>query len=250
MDSTAFGQKWNIRSGIAFVTAITFLFGKKCGFCVLGHVTFLKMGDKYSVGTNSIALERNAVALMKRIGSGRKFSAAFSLIELCLVLAGMTVIGAFAVPMFSSVMHSMQLNAESRKIATGLMNARLCASSHASPFRIAFLCASNSWQLERFDPDESKFVAYEAENGVSEGLSNSGISLRAGVATQITGFPKTSSEYITFNARGFPIDSSGAPTAANVIYIADSDTELGITVSLTGKIQVLKNEEGVWTSCH
>ncbi len=187
---------------------------------------------------------------MMRFHLAKNHSAAFSLIELCLVLAGMAILGAFSVPMLNSAMRSMQLSAETRKIATTLTNARLSASSHTNPYRIVFNQGANSWQLERYDQDENDFVAYEAENTLSAGLANSGIELKGGTQTEIAGFPLTSSEFITFNARGFPIDSTGAPTAGNVIYLAGSNTEFAITVSLTGKVQVLKNEDSGWTTCH
>lgn len=179
-----------------------------------------------------------------------KDTAAFSLIELCLAMAAMAVLGAISMPMLSSTMRSMQLSSETRKIATALTDAKLSASSQTNPYRVFFKHAQNSWQLEKFDQTSGTFVAAGAENTLSDGLANSGIAFRSNSSLAVTGYPATSSGSITFNARGFPIDNTGAPTANNVIYLSDSDADYAITVTLTGKTQVLKKNENYWICNH
>jgi Tfp pilus assembly protein FimT len=179
-----------------------------------------------------------------------KDTAAFSLIELCLAMAAMAVLGAISIPMLSSTMRGMQLSSEARKIATALMDAKLSASSQTNPYRVFFKHAENSWQLERFDQTAGEFVAAGAENTLSDGLANSGIAFRINSSLAVTGYPASSSESITFNARGFPIDDAGAPTASNVIYLSDADADFAITVTLTGKTQVLKKTDNSWTCNH
>jgi Tfp pilus assembly protein FimT len=179
-----------------------------------------------------------------------KNKAAFSMIELCLAMAAMAVLGAISIPMLSSTMRGMQLGSEARKIATALTDAKLSAASQTNPYRVFFRHAANSWQLERFDQAEGEFVSAGAENTLSDGLANSGISFRSNSSLAVTGYPASSSESITFNARGFPIDAAGAPTASNVIYVSDSDADFAITVSLTGKTQVLKKDDDGWICNH
>ena len=175
-------------------------------------------------------------------------SAAFSLIELCLLLTVVGVLGIFAVPMLSSTMRSMQLSAETRKIATSLSSAKLNAITQMNPYRISFDADANSWRLQKYDRTTTTFQTQQAENTLSDGLANSGIMLKSSSGHELTGYPSESSASVTFNVRGFPVDSTGAPTANNVIYVSDSDCDYAITVSLTGKVQVLKYRSSQWVS--
>jgi Tfp pilus assembly protein FimT len=186
---------------------------------------------------------------MAKVFAVKSFNAAFSLIELCILMASIGILGVFAAPMLSSTMHSMQLSAETRNIATALTSARLSATSQMIPYRVSFNLGENSWQVEKYNQVSGEFEIQQSEYNLSNGLANSGIAFKSSSSHELSGFPSASSTAITFNVRGFPVDSTGAPTTNNVIYISDAESDRAITVSLTGKVQVLKNSDGEWI-CH
>jgi Tfp pilus assembly protein FimT len=176
-----------------------------------------------------------------------KAEEAFSLIEICLVLAVIATIAAFSVPTLSSSMRSMQLSADARNIASSLMDAKLSATSKMNPYRLNFNLAGKQWAVEKFNRATNAFDVLQTYS-LSSGVSGTGITFKSNSSAALPGYPAASSNLITFNSRGIPVDAGGVPTADNVVYVSKSDTDLAITVSLSGKTQVWRYKEGAWHS--
>ena len=170
----------------------------------------------------------------------------FSLAELCMLLCIAMMLAAFAVPTLSTSMRSMQLAADARNIATTLTCARLSATSQMTRYRLSFNLTDNQWSLEKFNKSTATFEVQQAANKLANGIADSGIAFKSSSSSAPSGLPTTSSNAITFNSRGVPIDATGVPTADNVIYISKADTDYAVGVSLAGKVQIWKLRDGQW----
>lgn len=170
----------------------------------------------------------------------------FSLVEILIVLATFAILSAVAVPLLSSTMRNMQLAADAQNISTTLSSARLRAKSSMTPHRISFNLVNNEWSFERFNPNSGLFELQQDVNQLSSGIAGSGITFAQKSESHPGIFPSESSGTITFNTRGIPVDITNTPTSNNIVYISDSNNDYAITVTLTGKVQVWKNDEGQW----
>lgn len=171
-----------------------------------------------------------------------------SLVEVLIVLATFAILSAIAVPMVSSSIRSMQLAADAQNISTKLSAARLNAKSSMTPHRISLNLDKNEWSFERFNRNTGLFELQQDVNQLSGGVAGSGITFKLQSETHPGIFPSETSGTITFNTRGIPVDNSNAPTSNNIFYISDSNSDYAVTVTLTGKVQVWKNDEGRWKS--
>ncbi len=174
----------------------------------------------------------------------------FSLTELTMLLAIVGILLASSIPILSSSMRSWQLGADARKIVTSLTLAKLSATSQMTHYQLSFTVAENKWSLQKWNRSSSP-NAYElqgAETTLSEGIANSGIAFKSSSSSAPEGFPTTSSATITFNSRGIPINGANNPTGDNVIYLSDAGTDYAVTVSLAGKVQLWRHQDGQWVS--
>ncbi len=170
----------------------------------------------------------------------------FFLTELLITITVMAALSAVAVPMLSSSMRSMQLAADAQNISSTLAAARLNAKSLMTPYRIAFDLDHNEWQLEKLNRAAGNFELQQDVYQLSSGITNSGITFLKNSGSHPGTFPSQSSRTITFNSRGIPIDNNNVPTSNNIVYLSKSGTDLAISVSLTGKVEVWKEENGRW----
>jgi len=171
----------------------------------------------------------------------------FTLTEALIAVAVLAALSALAVPMLSSSMRTMQLAADAQNISTTLSAARLSAKSLMTPYRVAFNWEKNEWSLERFNRATGTFDLQNDVHQLSSGITDSGITFLEGSESHPGAFPNQASSTITFNSRGIPVDINNAPTSNNIVYISKSETDYAISVSLTGKVQVWKeDDEGQW----
>ena len=171
----------------------------------------------------------------------------FSLTEVLIAVTVIAALSAMAVPILSTSMRSMQLAADAQNISSTLSAARLSSKSLMIPHRISFDLNDNEWQLERFNRTTGNFEILQDTYQLSSGITDSGIAFQVESDNHPGLFPSRSSNTITFNSRGIPVDINNAPTSNNIIYISKSETGYAVSVSLTGKVQVWKkDEEGGW----
>lgn len=170
----------------------------------------------------------------------------FSLVEILIVLALAAALAAISIPIISSSLRNMQLAADAQNISSTLSAARLKAKSTMTPYRISFDLGSNRWSLEKFNPNNGQFELEQAVNQLSSGLAGSGIRFLEKSESHPGIFPSESSGTITFNTRGIPVDINNMPTSNNIVYISKSGSDYAISTTLTGNVQVWKNNKGRW----
>ena len=174
-------------------------------------------------------------------------SPGFSLTEVLIAVMVIAALSALAVPMLSPSMRSMQLAADAQNISSTLNSARLSSKSLMTPYRVSFDLEDNEWQLEKFNRSTGNFDLQRDVNQLSSGITDSGITFLENSGSSPGIFPPNSSRTITFNSRGIPVDINNAPTSNNIVYISKSSIDYAVSVSLTGKVQVWKeDDEGGW----
>jgi len=169
----------------------------------------------------------------------------FSLVEFAIVIAVMSLMAALAVPMVASSMRSLQLNADARNIASALTVARMKATSQMTRYQLVFDVDANQWRMQKFNKTSGNYEDDGAVTTLSSGVAHSGIAFQAQSDSAPTGFVEQSSSFIRFNSRGLPVDGDGGSSA---IYLSNGETNYAVTVSLAGKVQLWKNEDGQWMS--
>jgi prepilin-type N-terminal cleavage/methylation domain-containing protein len=175
----------------------------------------------------------------------KKDNRGFSMVELAIALAIVGVMAAFSVPILNSSMRDMRLIGDARGIAAGLTNAKLSAAAQMAHYRLSFDLANNRWSTAKQSTTGGSFVTQGAVNS----LTNAGSSIETVFKSNSTstppspsGFSSASSPTITFNSRGIPIEG------LSVIYISNSAVNYAVTVSLAGRIQLLRLTQGQWVS--
>jgi len=170
----------------------------------------------------------------------------FSLNEILIVLTIVAILSALTIPTLSSSMQDMQLLGDARNISSTLNHARLKSVSLMNRYQISFDLANDQWHLDKFNSASANYELQQDVNELSRGLAGSGITFKTTSETHPGNFPSSSSNTITFNALGIPIDGSNIPTSDNIIYISKSDVDYAVTVTLTGKVQIWKKNDSQW----
>lgn len=173
----------------------------------------------------------------------KKSETGFSLVELGIVLAMLTVMAAIAVPMMTSAMRDMQLGSDVRNIASTMTYAKMTAASQATHYRMSFGIADNAWSLDKGTLNGN---AFNFESGtltrLSMGAPKSGIKFKAVSDSWPAGFSGNSSVVIEFNSRGIPV---GGPA---IVFVSNGRQDYAVSVSLAGKVQIWKYRNAEWIS--
>jgi len=163
----------------------------------------------------------------------------FSLVELLILLSMAAVASAFSIPILTSAMQEMQTQADAKSIATTMTYARMSAASQLTRYRMTFDLGTNRWSVSKRNPDGT-YTVQQATNELSNGIARSGITFKAESESGPPGFPAESSTMITFNSRGVPMEGEG------VVYLSSENVDYAVSVSLAGKVQFWRNQDGQW----
>jgi prepilin-type N-terminal cleavage/methylation domain-containing protein len=187
--------------------------------------------------------------------------AGYSLLELLVVVAIVGVISAIAVPMMSNTLGDFRLRGDARGLTNSVSLAKLRSASNFTQARLFVNLSTNSFRVETWQ--KTGTPAWVVEGGTtalaqydqfSPGVvstpppnTQSTILQAPGCFTGLNGAGTAvaNSACVLFNSRGIPIDTSGAPTAANALYITDGTAIYGVTLSATGLIQLWRTGPAV-----
>jgi len=161
------------------------------------------------------------------------------MIELTVVLGLMAAMAAFSVPMLNNSMRGMQLVSDARSIATTMTYAKMSATSHMTRYQMSFNLGNNTWSLLKRNRSTGTYELQQVVNGLSNGISHSGIAFKTSSSTAPSGFPTASSSTITFNSRGIP-------NGIAIVYLSNADMDYAVSVSLAGKVQVWRFQNSQW----
>ncbi len=169
----------------------------------------------------------------------------FSLVELTMILAILAIVAGLSVPVLSSSMRNWRLAGDARNIVTALTYAKLTAASQMTRSQLTFDLSGNTWSVMKFNRSTNNYDLQGSINRLSDGLANSGIGFKSSSTSAPSGYPTASSTSITINSRGIAIDGSGNPTTHSV-FLSDAGTDYVVTVSLAGRVQLWRNQNGSW----
>ncbi len=175
----------------------------------------------------------------------------FTMIETLAVIAIAVILGALAVSAYTQIAKSLRISGDSRSIAEQVALAKMRGAAYFAKARLYVDLSANTYHIETCP--KSGATCTWAEEG---GTNNFSQAVTAGFGSLATAPPNTqgtlaqapgcldskgvsitNTACIVFNSRGIPVDSTGAPTASDAIYVTDGTTVFGVTVSATGLIQ-------------
>ncbi len=185
---------------------------------------------------------------MKNLHANTPGDQGFSLAELVVIVSVIVVLAGISVPMVSNTLRELQLASDARQIASSLSYAKMAATSKMTRYQVTFNVGGNHWHLQRFNRAAGVFEAEGTSTRLSQGISNSGITIQYSSGSAPTGFPTESASFIRFNSRGVPVNLSGNPTSNQAVYLSGGGTHFAITVSMLGKVQLWKHQNSNWVA--
>jgi prepilin-type N-terminal cleavage/methylation domain-containing protein len=175
----------------------------------------------------------------------------FTLVETLVVVALIGVVSAIAVPMFGNAIANFRVTGDARSISNAIAVAKMRAASNFSRVRLYVDLAAKTHHLESLD--KTATPPHWTIEGGSTYLSQ-GVTYSYGVVgtpppntqTTISQAPACTTDLganvvgtacVMFNSRGVPVDSTGAPTASDALYVTDGTAIYAVSVAATGMVR-------------
>jgi len=176
----------------------------------------------------------------------------FSLIETLVVVGLIAVLSAIAVPMTGHALANFRLTGDVRSVSNATALTKMRAAANFSRVRLHVDFGARSHRLEALDktvtPNHWTPVGGATSLSTKVSFSSGIVSapptgtqaaiLQAPACTDDAGTSIANTACVTFNSRGVPVDNSGAPTAADALYLTDGTAVYAVTVSATGMLRV------------
>lgn len=170
-----------------------------------------------------------------------------------IVLALASIVAAIAMPVGGAAVGSYKLAGQAHAIAYQVALAKMRAASSFTRARVFIDTANRTYRLESWNKTTG---AWTTEGGTeqlpqlilfglgtatapppdTQGAIGQSPACLDGVLATSTAIANSSC--VTFNSRGVPIDSTGAPTGNDAIYLTDGSAVYATTVSATGMTQL------------
>lgn len=177
----------------------------------------------------------------------------FSVFELLVVVLIISIVAGLAVPMVVSTVRGLRIAGDARSIAGDIGIAKMRAAADFTHSRAYFDLSANTYSLQSWQKSSSSWVTeggvYQLSQGVSVGfgsLNNPPSGTQSSLAQapaclNNSGSAIANTACVVFNSRGIPVDSTGAPTGNDAVYITDGIAVCGVTVSATGLVQAWRS---------
>jgi Tfp pilus assembly protein FimT len=172
-----------------------------------------------------------------------------------MALAITALIAAIAVPFTSNTFAMARLGGDARTIVNAVSLAKMRA---AAKFTLARVYVDLAARTHRIEFLQTGVTPVWVPDGGSTALSlndtfgfdpamapppNTQVAIaQAPACTTGAGAAIAGTACVVFNSRGIPVDSVGAPTGVNAIYITDGSGIYGITLSASGQIRLWRSQ--------
>jgi prepilin-type N-terminal cleavage/methylation domain-containing protein len=170
----------------------------------------------------------------------------FTLVETLVTLAVVGVIAGISVPMFGTTVGYFRLSGDARSLANAIAVAKIRAAADFTQVRLYVDLNGRSHRIETWDKTASQWTAEGGNTYLSTGVffgysvvtnappNSQGTIGQAPLCKNNAGNNIGNTACIIFNSRGVPVDSTGAPTPTDALYITDASSVYGVTISATG----------------
>ena len=191
----------------------------------------------------------------------------FTILELVIVMMVSLTIAAVAVPGYLSIMRYLRIAGDSRDLDGLVAQAKMRAAQDFTHARVRADLIANSFQLEVWDKVANCWkvdgaltgpcttaatpLQQRLSQGVTFGFGTAGAgganpqaaiaqapACSSGVAGGAAGAAYPTTACIEFNSRGRPVAANGSPTANDALYVTDTRSVYGVTVIVSGLIQM------------
>jgi hypothetical protein len=169
-----------------------------------------------------------------------------SLIEIATVLAIFGVVAAMSVPLVANALAYFRVSGDARSISNAIAVVKIRAASSFTQTRLFVDLTGKKHRSETWDKTTSHWTTEGGEISLSNGVmfgygpvtnappnSQSTID-QAPKCKDDAGTDIGNSACVIFNSRGVPVDSLGAPTGVDALYVTDGRAIYGVTLSATG----------------
>ena len=169
-----------------------------------------------------------------------------TLIELLTIVAILGVLAAMSVPMVANAVAYFRVSGDARSIANALAVVKIRAASGFTQVRLYADLNGKSHHIEMWNKTTGQWATeggiVNLSTGVSFGYgaitnappSTQGAIGQAPICKDNAGNTVGNTACIIFNSRGVPVDTSGAPTPDDALYVTDGTAIYGVTLSPTG----------------
>lgn len=169
----------------------------------------------------------------------------FSVLELLIVVAVMSVMAAASIPSLQRTLRTYRIAGDARVIAYTLTLAKMRAASNFTLQAIDWDSGNNRFYAQAFQKDLAHF---QADGSIQNVNLSSGVVLgtpASGDSPSTVG--ASNSAGIVFNSRGLPVDSSFNPIVTAVAFYLNNGTDYyAVSVAAGGRVQVWKYVDSTW----
>jgi len=173
----------------------------------------------------------------------------FTMLETLLVVGLIGVISVIAVPMSSHALANFRVSGDARSLSNAIALTKVRAASDFSQVRLFVDLAAKTHHVEAWDKAGSIWTVEGGTTALSSSVSfgfgavgtappnTQGIIGQAPPCKDNAGTVLGNTACVIFNSRGVPVDSAGAPTGLDAIYITDGSSVYSVNLSATGMIR-------------
>lgn len=177
-----------------------------------------------------------------------RLSQGFSAVELLIVLAIAGCVAAISIPASTGMVDEFSLSGDAHGVSNSLALARMGAAANFTRSRLVVDTANDTYRIERWNKGTSTWDAVGGTQplGTMNNFSSGGITVpppnsQLAVAQPTpcltpAGATIAGTSCVIFNSRGVPINSTGAPTPAAVIYLNGPTAVYAVVVSSTSQL--------------
>ena len=195
----------------------------------------------------------------------------FTMIELMLVVTGIIILSAIAIPSVTGLARSFRIGGDTRQMAAQLNLARLRAAAGYTHARVYVNLTTNTYHLEVWNKASTCWQTYEDSNACTQTTSPvvplapgdtfgygsiatgptgtapaQAPACISGVAGPSPGSTTSNTACIEFNSRTYPVDSTNKVVASDAIYIQNAEGYQAIALSVSGQPAQYRYNGSAW----